>query len=90
MATCYLSSKRKGSTLSSQLEKYVQRRKDAEYIISCEPKPLGTGGAIKLAEQHIRSDVFLVLNGDTRVLIGYDDMMNFHLQIIIRVSFHSY
>ena len=63
--------------LSSQLEQYVQRRRDAEYIISCEPKPMGTGGAIKLAEQHIRSDIFLILNGDSRILLGYKDMMNF-------------
>jgi len=67
--------------LSSQLEQYVQRRSDAEYIISCEPKPLGTGGAIKLAEQYIRSDIFLILNGDSRILISYKDMMNFHLQM---------
>ena len=66
--------------LSSQLEQYVQRRSDAEYIISCEPKPLGTGGAIKLAEQYIRSDIFLILNGDSRILISYKNMMNFHLQ----------
>ena len=39
--------------LSSQLEQYVQQRREAEYIISCEHKPLGTGGAIKLAELHI-------------------------------------
>ena len=67
--------------LSSQLEQYVQRRRDAEYIISCEPKPMGTGGAIKLAEQHIRSDIFLILNGDSRILLGYKDMMNFHLHL---------
>ena len=67
--------------LSSQLEQYVQCRNDAEYIISYEPKPMGTGGAIKLAEQHIRSDNFFILNGDTRILLGYIDMMNFHLQM---------
>ena len=31
------------------LMNYVKRRTDAEYIISNEPKPLGTGGAIKFA-----------------------------------------
>jgi len=67
--------------LSSQLEQYVKGRRDAEYIISCESKPMGTGGAIKLAEQHIRSDNFLILNGDTRIRLGYIDMMNFHLQM---------
>ena len=67
--------------LSSQLEQYVKGRKDAEYIISCEPLPMGTGGSIKLAEQHIRSDFFLILNGDTRILLAYKDLMNFHLQM---------
>ena len=67
--------------LSSQLEKHVKGRKDAEYIISYEPLPMGTGGAIKLAEKHIRSDIFLILNGDTRILLGYKEMMNFHFQM---------
>ena len=67
--------------LSYQLEQHVKRRTDAEYIVSCEPKPMGTGGAIKLAEQHIRSDLFLVLNGDSRILLDYKDMINFHLQM---------
>ena len=67
--------------LSSQLEQYVQQRREAEYIISCEHKPLGTGGAIKLAEQHIRSEFFFILNGDSRILLCYKDMMNFHLHL---------
>ena len=67
--------------LSSQLEQYVKWRKDAEYIISFESEPMGTGGAIKLAEQHIRSDIFLILNGDTHIKLGYNYMINFHLQM---------
>lgn len=67
--------------LSSQLEQYVLRRTDEEYIISCEPKPMGTGGAIKLAEQHIRSVIVLILNGHSRILLDYNGMMNFYLQM---------
>jgi D-glycero-alpha-D-manno-heptose 1-phosphate guanylyltransferase len=67
--------------LSSKLEQYVKGRKDAEYIISFESKPMGTGGAIKLAERHIRSDIFLILNGDTHIQLGYSHMINFHLQM---------
>jgi len=39
----------------------------SDLIITCsiEPQPLGTGGGLKFVEQHIRSDPFLVLNGDT-------------------------
>lgn len=33
--------------------------------VSCEPEPLGTGGALKFVESHIQSDPFLVVNGDT-------------------------
>ena len=62
--------------ISSQIEQYVKRRRDAEYIISSEPKPLGTGGAIKLAEQHIRSDLILILNGDSRILLDYNEIIN--------------
>ena len=50
--------------LSSQLEYHVNQRTDAEYIISCEPIQLGTGGAIKFAEKHFRSKQILILNGD--------------------------
>ena len=42
------------------VKNYVKRRTDAEYIISNEPKPLGTGGAIKFAEIHFCSDQFLI------------------------------
>ena len=48
--------------LGSQLEYHVNQRTDAEYIISCEPSPLGTGGAIKFAEKHFRSKQILILN----------------------------
>ena len=33
--------------------------------VTREPTPLGTGGALKFIEPHIRSDPFLVVNGDT-------------------------
>ena len=34
--------------LSEQIEFYLQQRSDAEYLISREDAPLGTGGAIQL------------------------------------------
>ena len=57
--------------LGDQLEKYVKERTDAEYIISNEPKPLGTAGAIKYAENKFRSDHVLVLNGDSRIIFDF-------------------
>ena len=65
--------------LSSKLESYVRQRKDAEYIISCEPKPLGTGGAIKFAEDHFCSDQVLILNGDSRITFYSPTLFEFHV-----------
>jgi len=64
--------------LSSKLESYVRQRKDAEYIISCEPKPLGTGGAIKFAENHYCSDHVLILNGDSCINFYSLTLFEFH------------
>jgi NDP-sugar pyrophosphorylase family protein len=36
-----------------------------ELLISREPRPMGTAGAVKHAEPLIRSDSFLVMNGDS-------------------------
>jgi NDP-sugar pyrophosphorylase family protein len=35
--------------------------------LSAEPAPLGTGGGLKFIEPHLRSDPFLVLNGDSLI-----------------------
>jgi len=61
-----------------QLEKYVNQRTDAEYIISNEPNPLGTAGAIKYAENRFRSDHVLVLNGDSRIIFDFHSLFEFH------------
>ena len=64
--------------LSSQIEDHVKLRNDAEYIISLEPKPLGTGGAIKFAAHHFRSNPVLVMNGDSKIDCNYYDLLSFH------------
>ena len=64
--------------LSSQLDHHVKRRTDAEYIISFESKPLGTGGAIKFAENHFCSDQVLILNGDSRIIFDFPSLFEFH------------
>ena len=64
--------------LGDQIERYVKRRSDAEYIISNEPKTLGTGGAIKFAENHFGSDQVLVLNGDSRIMFHFPSLFEFH------------
>ena len=51
---------------SKLIEKFLMEKKNfgCEIIISVEKTPLGTGGAIKKALQHVDEDSFLVLNGD--------------------------
>jgi len=49
------------------IKKYYKEHKipGAEIIFSQEKRPLGTGGAVKNAKRLIKSDPFLVLNGDS-------------------------
>ena len=49
--------------MAEQIEAWAKSQKDVS--VSREPKPLGTGGAVKFVEPHIHSDPFLVVNGDT-------------------------
>ena len=66
--------------LQDKIKKYVETEKEYNCIISNEVKMLGTGGAIKNAEQLIKSELFLVLNGDSRIKIDFLKFLNFHIQ----------
>lgn len=48
-----------------------------EIIVNDEPKPLGTGGAVKFAEKHI-TEPFFVLNADIICSLNLDKMIDFH------------
>jgi D-glycero-alpha-D-manno-heptose 1-phosphate guanylyltransferase len=52
------------------------------FEIECvvEPKPLGTGGAIKNALSHTKSDPVLILNGDSYVDFNLADLMAVHVR----------
>lgn len=56
-----------------------KREKLPEIVFSQEKKLLGTAGAIKNAQGHIKSSPFLVLNGDSLCRINLNDFVNFHL-----------
>jgi len=61
-----------------QIESYFNETDfGKEIVINDEPKPLGTGGAVKFAEKHITGR-FLVVNGDIICSLNLDDMINFH------------
>jgi mannose-1-phosphate guanylyltransferase len=62
----------------NQIEQYFKENNfGKDIIVNDEPKPLGTGGAVKFAEKHI-TDRFFVLNSDIICSINLDDMINFH------------
>ncbi len=48
-----------------------------EIIVNDEPEPLGTGGAVKFAENHLTRD-FFVLNSDIICSLDLSKMMRFH------------
>jgi mannose-1-phosphate guanylyltransferase len=63
----------------TQLEEYFNNHDfGKEIIINNEPKPLGTGGAVKFAEQHL-TDKFFVLNSDIICSINLSKMIKFHV-----------
>ena len=66
--------------LGEKIKEYFQdgAKWGVEIEYSEEEKPLGTGGAIKLAENFVRSDNFLVLNGDSCLDIDFNELIEFH------------
>jgi D-glycero-alpha-D-manno-heptose 1-phosphate guanylyltransferase len=54
---------------------------DVEIAYSREATPLGTGGAVKLAQKHLEDAAdFLVLNGDSLVEMDFGEMLDYHRQ----------
>lgn len=63
------------------IEKYYrQKNSDLSIEFSMEEKPLGTGGAIKNAENYIKSSPFLVANGDSFCKIHLKEFVDFHFK----------
>ena len=59
------------------IKKYYKNK--TGIIFSQEKSPLGTGGAIKRAQRLIRSNPFLVLNGDSFCNVNLSDFLKFHI-----------
>lgn len=57
---------------------YTSRTGSRQFVISEEHKPLGTAGAIRNAAEHIRSDTFLVANGDSFCSVDLGAFYDFH------------
>jgi mannose-1-phosphate guanylyltransferase len=61
-----------------QIEEYFESYDcGKEIIVNDEPTPLGTGGAVKFAQQHI-TDRFFVLNSDIICSLQLEKMILFH------------
>ncbi len=61
-----------------QIEEYLESLDlDNEIIVNDEPEPLGTGGAVKFAENHL-TDRFFVLNSDIICSLNLSEMISFH------------
>jgi len=60
-------------------EHYGRRSDSLEFVISDEPSPLGTAGAVKNAEVCVKSDPFLVANGDSFCPVNLTEFYDFHL-----------
>ncbi len=64
--------------LKEQIIGRYKVRDDAEYLFSQEDIPLGTGGAVQNALSLVRSDPFLVMNGDSLCRIDFRKFYSFH------------
>src|SRR5262249_4174832 len=68
-----------GYKSESVIETVADRFGDASVIYAVEDQPLGTGGALLLARQQLKTDeAFLVLNGDTFFDLPLSDLRRFH------------
>ncbi|MFZ1580675.1 MAG: sugar phosphate nucleotidyltransferase, partial [Saprospiraceae bacterium] len=54
---------------------------DLHYEYCIESSPLGTGGAIYLASEHVQEDHFVVVNGDTLFRVDLASMYGQHLNL---------
>ncbi|MFA6310344.1 MAG: sugar phosphate nucleotidyltransferase [Sterolibacterium sp.] len=65
--------------LKEQIIAHYRGRNEAEFLFAEEALPLGTGGALRNALPLVRSDPFLVLNGDSLCQVDLEQFLAFHL-----------
>lgn len=65
---------------ANQIRQYYKGKRvlNIEIVFSEEKLQLGTGGAVKNAENLIRSNPFLVINGDTFCRLNFERFIDFH------------
>ena len=67
--------------LKEQIIKYFQTKPPKNMLVefSTEEAPLGTGGAVKKVKSLIKSDNFLVMNGDSLFSVDFEKFYKAHL-----------
>jgi len=64
--------------MKDQIKDHFKKRDGISIIFSEEEEALGTGGALKNARSLIRSETFLVLNGDSICDLDFEKFYRFH------------
>lgn len=65
--------------LKGQIKNHFDCDKDYNIMFSEEREPLGTGGALKKARALIKSNSFMVMNGDSICKIDFRKFYDFHV-----------
>lgn len=63
---------------SADIEAHFSDRSDAEFLISAESEPLGTAGGVRNALGLLRTDPFIILNGDSICVVDYGALVEYH------------
>ncbi|MBI3709551.1 MAG: nucleotidyltransferase family protein [Proteobacteria bacterium] len=65
---------------ADEVSAYISRRQlaDTQIVSSFEDRPLGTGGALRLALPHLGSQTVLVLNGDSYAAVDFAALLALH------------
>lgn len=67
----------RGSDLQKHFGNYYN---DLRLTYSIEKEPLGTAGALKLAERFMNAETILVMNGDSYCRVDFGAFLEFHLR----------
>lgn len=65
--------------LKEQIIEHFNYEKDYNILFSEEDTPLGTGGALKNAMSLIKSNIFIVMNGDSICTVDFKDLFDYHI-----------
>lgn len=65
---------------------FRDKYKSIDIVYSIEEKPLGTGGAIKRAFEHVHTPFFMVMNGDTFFRINLQKFFERHIEFLADMS----